>query len=75
MAGARLNSWRARPSPPGIFTLDDGIGLIIKQIDHIPSTSPAVLAISSRNASYRSYERPLSEFIIFGQVAGAIGRL
>jgi hypothetical protein len=30
---------QTRPSPPGIFILDDGVGLVAKRIEIIPSTT------------------------------------
>ena len=36
------------PSPPGIFILDDGVGLVTRRIEIIPSTTPQMLRISSK---------------------------
>ena len=35
-------------SPPGIFILDDGVGLVTRRIEIIPSTTPQMLRISSK---------------------------
>ena len=36
-------------SPPGIFVLHEGLGLVIKQIEPIPNTSPITLRMFSDN--------------------------
>jgi len=35
-----LDCSQTHPSPPGIFILDDGVGLVAKRIEIIPSTTP-----------------------------------
>ena len=44
-----LDCSKTRPSPPGIFTLDDGVGLVAKRIEIIPNTTPQMPRISSEN--------------------------
>jgi hypothetical protein len=44
-----------RPSPPGIFILDDGVGLVAKRIEIIPNTTPRILRNSSENSALSSY--------------------
>ena len=43
---------RTSPSPPGIFVLDDGVGLVAKRVDAIPNTAPRMLRLSSDNPAY-----------------------
>ena len=59
---------QTKPSPPGIFILDDGIGLVAKQIEIIPSSTPVCLQVSSENPSYHSYQRTIDEVTIIGRV-------
>ena len=42
-----LDCSQTRPLPPGTFILDDGVGLVAKRIEIIPSTKPQMLRISS----------------------------
>ena len=42
------------PSPPGVFVLDDGVGLVAKRIDAVPNTDPQEL-LSSDNPAYATY--------------------
>jgi len=46
-----LDCSQNRPSPLGIFILDDGVGLVAKRIEIIPSTTPPMLRISSENSA------------------------
>ena len=45
------------PSPPGVFVLDDGVGLVAKRIDAVPNTHPQELLLSSDNPAYATYQR------------------
>jgi len=58
------------PSPPGIFVLWDGMGLVMKQCEIIPNTDPVRVKIKSANTSYAEYERDMSEVYINGRVIG-----
>ena len=42
-----LDCSQTRPSTPGIFILDNDVGLVAKRIEIIPSTTPQMLRISS----------------------------
>ena len=55
-------------SPPGIFILHDGLGLVIKQIEPIPNTAPVTLRIFSENTAYSAYDRSIEEVHIIGRV-------
>jgi len=59
---------QTKPSPPGIFILDDGIGLVAKQIEIIPNSTPVCLQVSSENPSYHRYQRAIDEVTIIGRV-------
>ena len=55
-------------SPPGIFILHDGLGLVIKQIEPIPNTAPVTLRIFSENTAYGANDRSIEEVHIIGRV-------
>lgn len=59
-----------QPSPPGIFVVWDGLGLVIKRIQMLPHSDPARVKISSDNGKYDPYERSLEEAYIQGRVIG-----
>jgi phage repressor protein C with HTH and peptisase S24 domain len=58
------------PSPPGVFAIWDGVGLVIKRIEVIPYSEPPRVRLISRNKEYEAYERHLSEVHINGRVIG-----
>ena len=64
---------QTRPSPPGIFILDDGIGLVVKRIKIIPSTTPLMFGISMGNSDSGSYQRRIDEVHIVGRVVWFAG--
>lgn len=57
-----------RPSPPGIFVVWDGIGLVVKRLEYIPNSEPARVRIISDNPMHDRYERTLDEIDIQGRV-------
>ena len=61
-----------KPSPPGIFVVWDGLGLVIKRVQMVPHSEPPRVRITSDNASYESYERALEEAYIQGRVIGQL---
>lgn len=67
-------SW-TDPSPPGFFFLHDGLGLVAKQIEHVPQSDPPTLTIKSTNPRYDAYQRTADEVRILGRIVGVIRRL
>jgi phage repressor protein C with HTH and peptisase S24 domain len=63
-----IDTGRRMPSPPGIFILDDGVGLVAKRVDTIPNTTPPHLRLSSDNPAYSNYQRRLDEVHVIGRV-------
>jgi hypothetical protein len=59
-----------KPSPPGIFVVWDGLGLVIKRVQMVPHSEPPKVKITSDNAKYEGYERSLDEAYIQGRVIG-----
>ena len=72
---AAINCSQTHPSPPGIFILDDGVGLVAKRIDIIPSSTPQMLRIYLENSAFSSYQRRIDEVHIIGRVVCFMGRL
>jgi len=63
------------PSPPGIFVLWDGLGIVLKRVEYIPFSDPPTVRISSDNQRYEPYERTLEEAHILARVIGRWGRM
>lgn len=59
-----------KPSPPGVFVVWDGLGLVIKRVQMVPHSEPPRVKITSDNAKYEPYERTLDEAYIQGRVIG-----
>ena len=59
---------RRAPTPPGIFVLHDGMGLVAKRLDHIPNSEPPRVRISSGNPLYAPYEGTAEEVNIIGRI-------
>ncbi len=56
------------PSPPGVFIVWDGFGLVIKRLEVVPYSEPATVRLISSNANYGTYERPLGDVVVNGRV-------
>jgi phage repressor protein C with HTH and peptisase S24 domain len=58
---------RAKPSrigPPGV----DGMGLVVKRLEHVPMSDPPRVRIISDNPHYTPYECTADEINIVGRV-------
>ena len=63
-----IDGARIAPSPPGVFVLDDGVGLVAKRIDAVPNTDPQELRLSSDNPAYATYQRRGDDVHIVGRI-------
>jgi phage repressor protein C with HTH and peptisase S24 domain len=59
---------RRVPTPPGIFVLHDGMGLVAKRLEHLPNSDPPRLRICSDNGQYAAYEGTADEVNIIGRI-------
>lgn len=59
---------KKNPSPPGIFVLFDGLGLVAKRIEFLSHSRPPSIRILSDNPQYLPYERHIAETEIIGRV-------
>jgi transcriptional regulator with XRE-family HTH domain len=58
------------PTPPGIFVVWDGLGLVVKRVETLAHSDPLRVRITSDNSKYDGYERTLAEAYIQGRVIG-----
>jgi phage repressor protein C with HTH and peptisase S24 domain len=63
-----VDTSRRMPTPPGIFVLHDGMGLVAKRLEHIPNSDPPQVRIVSDNLHYSPYERLVDEMNIIGRI-------
>ena len=66
---------RNLPSPPGIFVIWDGLGLVAKRVEHVPHSDPPKVVLKSLNPEYDSYERVADEIRVVGRAVWASRRL
>ena len=59
---------RRSPTPPGIFVLFDGMGLVAKRLEHIPNNDPPKVRVISDNTFYSPYELTADEVSIIGRI-------
>jgi hypothetical protein len=59
---------RRAPNPPGIFVLDDGMGLAAKRLEHVPNSDPPAVRVIFDNGFYSPYERSAEEIHIIGRI-------
>ncbi len=58
------------PSPPGVFVVYDGLGLVVKRVEHIAGSEPARVRLTSDNPKYQPYELTIGDAQIQGRVIG-----
>jgi transcriptional regulator with XRE-family HTH domain len=58
------------PTPPGVFVVWDGLGLVVKRVQTLAHSEPMRVKITSDNPKYEGYERSLAEAYIQGRVIG-----
>lgn len=63
------------PSPPGIFVLWDGLGTVVKRVEHVPNSDPPQIRIMSDNDAYSDYVATDGEAHIMGRVVWFARRL
>lgn len=56
------------PTPPGIFALWDGFGIVVKRIERVPKSEPPALRLISDNPAHESYVLTADEVNIIGRV-------
>ena len=64
-----------RPSPPGLFVIFDGLGLVAKRLEYIAKSTPPRVRISSNNPVYLPTETPMKDVEIQGRIVAKWQRL
>jgi phage repressor protein C with HTH and peptisase S24 domain len=72
-AGAKVivDTADVRPTPPGIFVVHDGMGLVLKRVEHIHRSDPPRVRLISDNPRYTTYEVTAEEAQLQGRVIGS----
>lgn len=70
MSGDRviIDLSQRNPSPPGMFAIWDGVGVVCKRLELLTNTDPHRLMLISDNPKNLTYERTAEEVNIIGRV-------
>lgn len=63
-----IDTKRLAPSPPGLFAIHDGIGIVVKRLDYILGSDPPAVEVISDNDKHKRVSRTLDEVRIVGRV-------
>ncbi len=63
------------PTPPGIFALWDGYGLVVKNLQRVHKSDPAKLLLISENPKYPPYEVYFEDINIIGRVVSCVRKM
>ena len=63
------------PSPPGVFAIWDGFGVVAKRVEIVPNSDPVVLRIKSDNPNHDDYERTIDEVSVIGRIIWVARRI
>lgn len=61
---------RRKPSPPGVFVVWDGMGLVLKRVELVPGSGAKRIRLSSINDGYMPYEIDVDDHTIIARVIG-----
>lgn len=76
-SGDRVMVWLKdrNPTPPGIFALWDGFGIVVKRLERIPKSDPPAIRLISDNPVHTPYELTGEEVNIIGRLIWTARRL
>lgn len=72
---AFIDMGHTSPSPPGVYAVWDGIGLVVKRVEIVPRSMPVMVKLISDNSHHGAYEVSLEEARIVGRVVGKISTM
>lgn len=70
-----VDSGDRTPSPPGVFAMWDGFGVVAKRIEIVPNTDPVKIMIKSDNPNHDDYERSIDEISVIGRIVWTARRI
>jgi phage repressor protein C with HTH and peptisase S24 domain len=63
------------PSPPGVFAMWDGFGVVAKRIEIVPNTDPVAINVKSDNPHHDDYQRSIDEVSVIGRIVWVARRI
>lgn len=70
-----INHADTNPTPPGVFAMWDGYGLVVKNVHRIHKSTPPKLLLVSENPIYPPYEVDAEDIVIVGRVVGRVSKM
>lgn len=70
-----VDTSHARPSPDGIYVIDEGDGPMVKRIQVIRRSDPLEIRVISDNKNHETYTLRLDDVRIIGRVSGRVSRM
>lgn len=76
-SGDRLivDAGHSRPSPDGIYVIDEGDGPMVKRVQLVRRSDPVEIRIISDNPRHETYTLLLSDVRVIGRVSGRVTRM
>lgn len=65
---AMVDTTRRMPTPPGLFAVWDGFGVVVKRLEIVPNSDPPSVRIISDNPKHDTVTRTADETNIIGRV-------
>jgi hypothetical protein len=70
-----INRQQRRPSPDGLYAINDGLGVVVKRLEVMVGTSPLKVVVKSDNPQHGQYEQLAAEVAVIGRVICKVTRL
>jgi phage repressor protein C with HTH and peptisase S24 domain len=70
-----IDTDRQAPSPPGVFVIYDGVGLIPRSLEFLPNSDPPIVLMRSPSGLISDLEVPLNDVRVIGRAVWHARRL
>jgi len=70
-----IDTRHARPTPDGVYVIDEGDGPMVKRLQLIRRSEPAEIRVISDNPHHEAYTLRLDDVRIIGRVSGRVTRM
>ena len=70
-----IDTGHKAPSPPGVYAVWDGYGVVVKRVEFVPLSDPPKVRLISDNKSHREYEVTLEEANIIGRIVARVSTM
>lgn len=70
-----IDTGHRSPSPPGVYAVWDGYGVVVKRVELVPLSDPPKVRLISDNKNHREYEVTLEEANIIGRIVARVSAM